>query len=705
MKQDKNIPLRSICFLLLIFAVNTGYSQEEQTTGQYPSANYQKYIIPKTDMDIWVNTDGHVQGTGTVSQPMVTLEKAIDLIKKTQGKSITIHLSGTIPYLLEKAITISDIHGTKEKPIIICRDSKDTTRPSFMGAKRLTNWTRLSQSEYYQKASPAEREKFQKEVISKIWICPLSEYGKNQSEDAVALGVRPELFVDGLPQNLARWPNEGFIQAGEVFGTEKAVGYNGQGFKQGIFEYQNERQNKWGKEADPRLFGYWFYDWAESYACIDKVDIQNHRICIKPPFHEYGYRKGFRYYGINLLCELDTPGEYYIDRTNNMIFWYPRQEDISKQNIVLTTFASPYMFVIQNCSHIILSGLDFQYGRSNAIQINGGDNCLIMDCSFYGFGNDAVHIYGGNNNGIACSQMECLGAGGIKISGGNRKTLTSCNNFIENCHVKFFSRLKRTYSPAVSMTGCGIRAAHNLFEESSSSAISIGTNDCLIEYNIVRNVVKESDDQGGIDIWYNPTFLGNVVRYNYWGDIIGGTVCGAAGIRLDDIISGFHIYGNIFERCGAVHFGAIQIHGGKDNIIEDNLFFNCFMAVSFSRWGDRYVRAISGKPESLSKVSLYDKMYKEVDIRNEIWQKRYPALKRIDKDPDVNTVKNNLVINCDSLFHNDGGVQITANNVVLKENNASLKSILDSNLFERYGVKKMNFEQMGNYPYHIEFTK
>lgn len=43
-----------------------------------------------------------------------------------------------------------------------------------------------------------------------------------------------------------------------------------------------------------------------------------------------------------------------------------------------------------------------------------------------------------------------------------------------------------------------------------------------------------------------------MVQYNHWSDIAGGTHNGAAGVRLDDMISGVHIYGNIFERCGSV---------------------------------------------------------------------------------------------------------------------------------------------------------
>ena len=46
---------------------------------------------------------------------------------------------------------------------------------------------------------------------------------------------------------------------------------------------------------------------------IDLFDTQRHVIAVAPPYHTYGYRKGQWFRGINLLCEIDVPGEWYID--------------------------------------------------------------------------------------------------------------------------------------------------------------------------------------------------------------------------------------------------------------------------------------------------------------------------------------------------------------------------------------------------------
>ena len=701
----KNLLFVALFCVLLISQESFPAAKVIASSVQSDSRNYQKYIVKQAEVEIWVKAGTGDSGSGSRQDPFGSLEKALPKVKELAGKkSVTVFLSGTFSMSKNKPLLLEGLTGTKEKPVVFsCVPGELKNNLSFNGAQSLRDWKPLVRSDFWKNASPQEKNKIQKDCLSKIWVHSLSTMNKSQLGDAVSLGSCPELFAEGTPQKLAQWPNEGFANAGNVFGSIETKGYNGKGFKDGIFEYQDQRHDKWANESDARIFGYWFYDWAEGYQGIKSIDTVAKKITLLPPYHNYGYRKGFRYRGINLLCELDAPGEFYIDRTNKILFWYPHSNDLISKNAVLTDFQAPYMMSIRNSSYVTVIGMNFCYGRKGAVEIQNGNHCVLLDCNFTGFGTCPVSINGGTDNGIACSRLEKLGAGGIFLSGGDRKTLTPCHNFAENNQVRYFSRLKRTYAPAISMNGCGLRTAHNIFEESSSSAMSLGGNDFLIEYNIVRNVVKESDDQGGIDIWYNPTYLGNVVRYNYWGDIVGGTVCGAAGIRLDDIISGFHIFGNIFERCGAVHFGAIQIHGGKDNIVEDNLFVDCYAAVSFSRWGNRYIKAIAGDPSSQSKISLNNRMYKEVDIRSDIWKNRYPALANIGKDPDVNTVRNNLVVNCKQLFRNDGGVQILSNNVQLNLKEADLKSILKENLLDQYKIKKPPYEMMGNYSFKIVY--
>ena len=139
--------------------------------------------------------------------------------------------------------------------------------------------------------------------------------------------------------------------------------------------------------------------------------------------------------------------------------------------------------------------------------------------------------------------------------------------------------------------------AHNKIHDTPCHALRIEGNDHVVEYNEVFNVVRESDDQGGIDMFYNPTYRGNIFRYNFWHDIGSGRACGGAGIRLDDAISGNLIYGNVFARCSDGNFGGVQIHGGKDNWVENNLFVDCHFGISLSQWSDERWEQFLAEPK------------------------------------------------------------------------------------------------------------
>ena len=107
------------------------------------------------------------------------------------------------------------------------------------------------------------------------------------------------------------------------------------------------------------------------------------------------------------------------------------------------------------------------------------------------------------------------------------------------------------------------------------------------------------------------------------------------------MISGVLIYGNVFEKCGSVIFGAVQVHGGKENIIENNLFYDCYAAYSFTSWDQRTLAGII-----LTDPVTQKRLYEEVDINSPLYQQRYPVLRDINADLNINTVQNNLVVDC-----------------------------------------------------------
>jgi len=600
--------------------------------------------LPEPTVVFHVAPSGNDFAKGSAEKPFRTLECARDAIrklKKTHGGTLPkggvkiILAGGTYPIQRTFALTSED-SGTLETPIIY--QAKPGQKPILAGGVQIKKWKPIS--------DPQLRTKLDASVRDNVLQADLKGAGITNFGDATQLRRRPELFANGQPQTLARWPNEGFVKTGEVLGEDRFKVWNRiDGCRDGKFRYLGDRPGRWIDEPDVHLYGYWFWDWYEQYQKIASIDAADRTFTLAPPYSNYGYRQDQRYYAVNVFRELDCPGEWYLDRRTGMIYWLPAEGPGNKT--VLSVFDGPFI-VLDDVEHVTLLGLTLQEGRGDGIHIRNGADCLVAGCTICRLGGDAVIVQGGQRHSIFGCVMNTLGCGGADVSGGDLQTLTFGRHVVENCMVSDISRIKRTYTPAVHLNGCGNRIAHNLFERIPSSAMRIDGNEHLIELNIIRNVVRESDDQGGLDMWGNPLYRGVVIRWNRWSDIRGGTHTGAAGVRLDDMISGVVVHGNIFERCGTVKFGGVQIHGGKENIIDGNLFVDCFAGISFSRWG---------RKRWLESIARFVQQAGQPPYSN-----RYPELAGLRENEDVNMITRNLFSHFESVFLRDGGIQQRALN-------------------------------------------
>jgi hypothetical protein len=662
----------------LILACATFHTVEADTfhSGKRAALTIELYISPK----------GNDSNPGTKKLPLKSLEGARQRLRTERKKNLNGAASVLIEdgtYYLEKPVYFSAEDAGSEE-FAVSYMAAPGAKPVFTGSKKLTGWKVAGDMPVKKILAPG--------VSEKVYVADLKAAGITDFGDPTELGLRPELFCNGQLQTLARWPDSGLTTSGLVSGkTALPPTYMAKrGTKEGDFEYLDKRQDRWAKEKDARLGGYWYWDWSEQFQKVDRIDSLTKTIHILPPYHGYGYKDSLHYFGLNLLCELDKPGEWYLDRTKGLLYWYPPMNIMpSKAAVTLSVFAAPFMVEMDGCTNLSINGLSFVEGRGSAVRIKNGKKCLISDCRIERFGQDGIHVENGWDHGISGCFLRNFGCGGIKISGGDRKNLTPSGHYIENSVVEHFSLFKRTYQPAILIEGCGMRISHNRFKFSSSSAFRLEGNDVVIEYNEIRHVVNESDDQGGLDVFYNVSYQGNVVRYNHWSDISGGTLHGAAGVRLDDMISGFRIFGNVFERCGARHFGAVQIHGGKDNLVENNLFYDCPAGVSFSTWkNERWL-------SELDSPVVKKRIYEEVDIRSAIYLEKYPVLKDIRLNPNVNKVVNNVMVDCKQILKGGGNVQILENNTSIASEGKSIETFCNTEFLKVHGLQPIPFKEIG----------
>lgn len=577
-------------------------------------------------------------------------------------------------YFLQQPLTFRDL----DAPLTI---TAVEGLPVLSGERLVTGWNPVT--------DPAVLQKMPPQATGRVLQADLRANGVVDLGDPVDRTNRIDLYCGGRRQTLARWPDEGFTQAGTAVGATELpdTWIHVHGTAEGVLQYQDGRMEGWAQEADPILFGYWYWDWSDKYHRLASVDPAGGTFTLDEPWSHYGYRDSCRFYGLNLLCELDAPGEYYIDRHDGIIYWIA-PEGANLDATAVSVFAGEGMVVVENCKDLTVSGLAFEGGRRGAVMVKGGACNAVRDCRFSCFGETALTFTGGKDHSVACCLLTELGCGGIAMTGGDRRTLEPAGFSVTNTIVDRFSLFKRTYEPAVLFHGVGLLVAHNRFEHSSSSALRLEGNEITVEYNQCFNLVEESDDQGGFDTFMDYSYRGIVLRYNHWRDIKGGMYAGAAGIRFDDLISGQLVYGNVFERCGGSRFGGVQINGGRDNRIFSNLFYDCPWAVSGGVWSAEMWREVLTTGLSAQRLQ-------EVDIFSPAYVVRYPLMQAHFDDPEGwNYVERNLVINAKDLLYDKSRGFKAGGNAVL-QSIQPLSYFLQKSVQKNHGLDNIPFEEIG----------
>jgi hypothetical protein len=651
--------------------------------------------LPSPTLTLHLSPGGDDSNPGTAERPLASLQGARDRLRSLRktgavpiGSALILAHGGD--YQVTHTLTLAaEDSGTEQAPVIY--RAAPGEKPRFTGGVPLHGFQAV--------ADPAILKRLPANMAKKVWALDLKtagitnllplELGGFASGRGFKTHPAHELFFNGQAMRLARGPNEGFLRIADVAVKDGTKGYDREGSKVGRFFYEGDRPARWASEPDLLLYGYWFWDWADSYERVQSIDTQKHLITLAPPWHAYGYSIGAHFYAVNALCELDSPGEYYLDRQSWRLFFYP-PSDPKKASVELSLLAEP-MVSLEGASHVRFEGLTWELGCHDAVHVTGGSNCLFAGCVARKFAGTGITITGGQKHGLLSCDIYSMGRGGVALQGGDRKTLTPAGHFIENCDIHDLSRIDHTYTPAIALGGVGIHVAHNRLHDVLSSALNVGGNDHVIEYNEVFNAVLESDDQGGVDMFGDPTFRGNVYRFNYWHDIgnQGGNgmtaKCGRAGIRLDDAISGTLIYGNVLERCstGKDGFGGVQINGGKDNVIDNNLFIECAAAISLSSWDMKHWREWTAPFMTNSQIDAA------------LYLRRYPALATLTENVTRNAVYRNLLIRCGELLRHPPKAMETADNTILEHGDTALKP--GNPLLNRPGFARIPVEEFGLY--------
>lgn len=584
----------------------------------------------------YVSTMGNDSWSGRLSAPnargsngpFATLEKARNAIRglKEAGPlpqgGVTVYIRGGIYLINETFQLTAEDSGTKNTPVTWRAYHKE--KVCFTGGKTLTGFWPIN--------DPAILKRIDKASHGKIIKTDLKAQGiTNYGEIDRTTGRKMELFFNGKYMPIARYPNEGWLHIANVpQHGDKLINKGRDAWKidgiprgrhYGRFAYAEDRPQRWADVNDIYIHGYWVYDWWDEVLKIKSIHMNSREIYPQSD-SRYGFQKDARYYFMNILEELDSPGEWYLDKKDGILYFWP-PSDINGSKISFPVLDN-VMISLEQTSNVTFEEIIFESGRAGAIKITGGSDNKIAGCSFSNFGNDAVVIVGGTKNGIISCDIYEVAATGIDLSGGDRKTLTEAENYATNNHIHSFARIFKTYRPGINLSGVGNIINHNLVHDAPHSGIMYSGNEHLFEFNEIYDVAKETGDVGAIYTVKDWTFCGNVIRYNYFHHIHGvGKFVHSKAVYLDLPVGGLTLYGNIFYDLEHGFF----TNSGRHIIIENNIFVKCYPSVKI----DVYRAPANFLPGGPWR--LVEKL-QEVNYRNPPYNTRYPWLPKILSEGD-----------------------------------------------------------------------
>jgi len=607
---------------------------------------------PALALELHVSPRGDDANAGTAAAPFRTLERARDEVRarradaSARGATVWLH-AGTHTRTGPLELTAAD-SGLAGAPMVYRAVAGEDVW--------LSGGQRLSLAAFAPATEPAVLQRLRPEARGKVLRLPLAEAGLTELPDPWAdhwwdmqrvQTSRAELFADGVRLPLARWPNEGYARFGEIVEAAPDEG------RLPRFKYTDPGPGRWNVAAGVWLYGYWSRAYRAEFVKVRQIDPATQTIELASRHSLGGLETGgaCRYLAINLLEELDAPGEWYLDREGGVLYLWP-PADLKGQSVVMS-LAQPALIHCADVSHVEFRNLGLEASRQDGLRVEGGREVRVVGCEIRNVARLGVYMRGDAHALIGCD-IHDTGTDAVAFDGGDRTTLTGGGGLVENNHIHHTNRIARAGLTAVSLGGVGHRLAHNLIHDTGYIAVRFSGNDHLIELNRIFRTNTETSEGGVFYTGRDWTSRGTTLRYNFVHhveDSQEGFGSSTRFVHLDDSAPGIHIYGNICYRLG----GGVSVCGGADNQVHDNLFVECLAGADIGPRGEHMFRSDGHggflvNPDRANWDSL-SKRLQRCKWQEPPYSTRYPRLVEIfTKEPIAapwfNVIRRNVMVAC-----------------------------------------------------------
>lgn len=536
------------------------------------------------------------------------------------------------------ALTASD-SGSPNSPVIWCAKQRGTV--SIRGGRTLP-WSSFTAA-----MDTAVVSRLQEQARAHVLVADISTDAPaggfpEWPTEKFTVPPMPILSLNGRLEEVARWPDAAGIDQG--WATFKQFTTQGSGASDfASFTTLEDRAAGWDFSKGVWLFGYWNSDWDDSFVKAKSWSAETKLMSLAAKL-KYGIklntRAGFvRYFAANLPEELDAPGEYWVDRTTNMLYYYP-SSDAPNGELVLSTLDAELVHVGDRAHDIVFRNLTFASAAKGIVSGTDVRRIRLETCDFRALSMDAVTINGQDNVVVGCAFRQ-LGQGCVVLDGGDRATLRPARNSVEYCDMREYARFQRCYKSAVTAEGCGQAVRGCTICDAPHMAIYYTGNEHQFAWNTVSNVLDETSDAGAIYTGRNSTYLGTRIVGNHFLDFARTNVC---AVYFDDCQWGGTVIGNSFTNM----YRVLLLGGGKLHDIIGNVISDCSYGFSVDRrgitWGESHY-------EPNWALSFFKS---NLPSNNPLWAAAYPrvmpALAVEQMEPYDNTFADNLLSDCSIMY-------------------------------------------------------
>ena len=538
------------------------------------------------EYDIVVSPDGDDANDGSLENPIKTFEKAKELVKNSASdEKVTVWFrEGT--YLIENTVAFT----AEDKENVLYR-SYPGEEVSFSGAKEISgNW-------------------------SETTINGVNAFVTDMQVDSDADYFR-SLFKGNVRLSRSCYPKEGVLKvAAEPNDSEKTVSEWDSNFfvyspvvyahPSDMLDFSNV------KDIDVKLMHFW----CEDLMPVHSIDKETGKIVTRKST-AMKTRVDDNYILENVKEALSLPGEWYLDRTEDKLYYIPEEGD-TVENTVLYAGLTEQLLTFDGAKNISFQGISFEktdwdhvdgkhtgnlldpsgeyygiieYGTEHpqaafevpaAIYVQASSNIDFTDCRFENISYSAVKFdKGAADCDITSSLFNEIGGNAVFIHGDDVVPATTQRINVTDCHIKYYGRIFNNAIGILLTHAYDCDLSNNEIHDGWYTGVSVGwrwgyaehpTDKIRICNNLIYNIGNAwLSDMGGIytlGVQPGTVISGNEI-YNVGCDE-GAYGYGGWGIYLDEGSSFMTVENNLVYDCSSQTF---HQHYGQDNIVRNNIF-------------------------------------------------------------------------------------------------------------------------------------